>query len=232
MQVHASGWPKETHVDRKFKTCVDFHMIGFSDLIDLWVIKIKKPMILCARTTLRSREQSTKCRSPSENMWKVCLFYSQNNKIVWLSNMADSWCAKVCGLFYLIVLCGCWLAGQTKSDHVVVLTCESVWPELKSLEILMEVVEKIGVCNQRQIRHVFDVRERYAMMWRQGDLFCLFSFSSKAIDSERIRLDANPTKQNIPSFWLTDRTKELMENPGNPCRISMKRARIMWVASQ
>ena len=49
----------------------------------------KKPMILCARGTSRSREQSTKRRSRSENIWKVCLFYSQNNKIVWLSNMAD-----------------------------------------------------------------------------------------------------------------------------------------------
>ena len=28
-------------------------------------------------------------------------------------------CAKVCGLFYLIVLFGCWLAGQANSDHVV-----------------------------------------------------------------------------------------------------------------
>ena len=63
----------------------------------------KKLMILCARSTSRSREQSTKRVSRSENMWKVCLFYSQNNKIVWLSNMADTFlekftrCAKVCG---------------------------------------------------------------------------------------------------------------------------------------
>ena len=60
-----------------------------SDLVDLWVIKIKKPMILCAHSTSRSREQNTKRRSSSENTWKVCLFYSQNNKIVWLSNMAN-----------------------------------------------------------------------------------------------------------------------------------------------
>ena len=32
-------------------------MIGFSDLVDLWVIKIK-PMNLCARSTSRSREQT------------------------------------------------------------------------------------------------------------------------------------------------------------------------------
>ena len=46
-------------------------------------------MILCARCTSRSNEQSTKNKLPSENMWKVCLFFSQNNKIVWLSNMAE-----------------------------------------------------------------------------------------------------------------------------------------------
>ena len=82
------------------------HVIGFSDLVDLWVIKIRKPMILCARRMSRSREQSKKRRSRSENMRKVCLFYSHNNKIVWLSNMTDAFflekftrCAKVCGLF-------------------------------------------------------------------------------------------------------------------------------------
>ena len=64
-------------------------------------------MILCARIISRSREQSTKRRSHSENMRKVCLSYSQNKKMVWLSNMADTslklftWSAKVCGLFFL-----------------------------------------------------------------------------------------------------------------------------------
>ena len=51
------------------------HVIRFLDLLDLWVIKIKKPIILCTRSTSRSREQSTKPRSGSENMRKVCLFY-------------------------------------------------------------------------------------------------------------------------------------------------------------
>ena len=63
--------------ERKFrKQQWAFHAIGFSDLVDLWVMT----MILCARSTSRSREQSTKRRSSSENMWKVCSFYSQNNK--------------------------------------------------------------------------------------------------------------------------------------------------------
>ena len=33
-------------------------VIRLSDLVDLWVIRIKKPMILWARSTSRSREQS------------------------------------------------------------------------------------------------------------------------------------------------------------------------------
>ena len=44
------------------------NVIGFFDLADLWVIKIKKSMILCARRTSRSREQSTKRRSRSKNI--------------------------------------------------------------------------------------------------------------------------------------------------------------------
>ena len=94
-------------------------VICFSDFIDLWIIEIEKPIILCTCSTSRSSEQSMIHRSRSKNMWKVCLFYSQNTKIVWLSNMADTFfekfpkCAKVCGLFFLIVLFGCWLVMQT-----------------------------------------------------------------------------------------------------------------------
>ena len=85
-----------------------------SDLVDLWVIK-KQPAILCARSTSRSSEQSTKRRSRSEKMRKVYLFCSLNNDIVWLSNMADTFlekftgCARVCGLFLSVD----WLSRQT-----------------------------------------------------------------------------------------------------------------------
>ena len=46
-------------------------------------------------------------RSGSENMWEVCLFSSQDNKILWLSNMANTLfekflrCAKASGLSFL-----------------------------------------------------------------------------------------------------------------------------------
>ena len=51
---------------------------------------IKKPIILRVRRTSKSNEQSTKCISHTVNMRKICLFYSPNNKIVWLENMADT----------------------------------------------------------------------------------------------------------------------------------------------
>ena len=100
-----------------------------------WFVgNFKKPMILCACSTSRSHEQRTKCRSRSKNMWKVWLFYSQNNKILLLSNMTDiclrnlfTRCTKVCGLFSLD--CAFWMligwAGELRS-HVVMI-CISLW---------------------------------------------------------------------------------------------------------
>ena len=85
------------------------------DLDDLWVIKIKKYMILCAPGTSRSREQSSKCKSSSENMWKVILFYSQNNTIIWLSNVTEClvWRCVGCLFFLLFFLGADWLGRQT-----------------------------------------------------------------------------------------------------------------------
>ena len=79
-------------------TSLMYHVIGLSDLVDLWVIKTQKLLILCARATSSSRK-----------VWSFC---SQNNKIV-LSNMAGTSfrkitrCAKVCGLFFLD--CAVWV---------------------------------------------------------------------------------------------------------------------------
>ena len=91
---------------------VHSHGIGLSDLTDLWVIKMKKPMILCARrSTSRSREQSMEYRSSSENMRTFCLGYTHKNNIAWSPNFWGKWrCAKVCGLVFLTVLFGYWLA--------------------------------------------------------------------------------------------------------------------------
>ena len=72
------------------------HKIRFSDLVDLWVIKKKKSMILCARSTWRLSEQSTKCRS---------------RRHIFEEFMR---CAKVCGLFsWLCFSDADWLGRQT-----------------------------------------------------------------------------------------------------------------------
>ena len=92
------------------------HVMGLSYLVDLWVkiIKIKKPMNLCTRSTLRSSEQSTKHRSHRESMQKVCLFSSQNNKIVWLSNSGLFFLD--CALWMLTVWAGkLWLHGSLRT---------------------------------------------------------------------------------------------------------------------
>ena len=69
MEPHVAGNALETNKRR----ANPYHVIGFYDLVDLWVIKIKKPMILCALSTSRSREQSAKLRPHRESMRKVCL---------------------------------------------------------------------------------------------------------------------------------------------------------------
>ena len=63
-------------------------------------------MILCARSTSRSRDQSTKHRSRSEKMRYVCLFYGQKARLhdyqTWPTHKFTG-CAKVSGLFFLAV---------------------------------------------------------------------------------------------------------------------------------
>ena len=94
------------------------HVVGFSHLVELWVIKIKSPWFF-AHVVRPDHVNSTKLKSSSENMRKVCLFYSQNNIIVWLSNMADTFLekftryAKVHGLFSWLHFSGAdWLCRQ------------------------------------------------------------------------------------------------------------------------
>ena len=93
--------------------------------------------IFCAHSMWRSSERSTKRRSRSENMWKVCLFYSQNNKIEWLSYItADTFwrnlrgAQRYVGFYFLVVLCGCWLAEQTPVTWIVCSSnCAKLPPE-------------------------------------------------------------------------------------------------------
>ena len=104
------------------KSIFNFLVFRPSDRIfrSRWFVGNKKPTILCARSTSSKSERSKKCRSRSENIRKGCLFYSQNNKIVWISKIADKFiekftrCAKVCGIFsWMCFLRADWLGRQT-----------------------------------------------------------------------------------------------------------------------
>ena len=88
------------------------HVTGFSDLVDLWVIKIKSPWSF-AHVVRRDHVNRTTRREHTKG-----LFRSQK-KIVWLSNMADIFfrnsrgAQRHVGFFPLIVLIG-W-AGKLRS---------------------------------------------------------------------------------------------------------------------
>ena len=76
-----------------------YHVIRFSDLVDLWVIKIK-PMIFCARrehkTQIKQREQAKGLFQYS--IVKITRLYDYQT---WRTHLLDEFirCAKVCGLF-------------------------------------------------------------------------------------------------------------------------------------
>ena len=83
----------------------------------------KKPIILCMHSTSSSSEQSMN----SENLSKICLFYSKNNKKMydystWATQFFEKFRAprvqRFAGFFFLIVLFGCRLAEQTSSGHM------------------------------------------------------------------------------------------------------------------
>ena len=96
------------------------HVIAFSDLVDLWVIKIKKPMILCAPSTWKSREQSMK-RPYHTARVRERFFFSivKITRCMIIKHDRHSRAAqRFVGFFFLIVLFGFWLAEQANSGHV------------------------------------------------------------------------------------------------------------------
>ena len=91
------------------------HRIGFQDITDLWVVKIKKLIILRTHSTSSQVNTEHKLQISTKNMWKDCLFNSQKNKIIEYGGHIFekfSWCAKVSGLIFLMVLFESWLAEQ------------------------------------------------------------------------------------------------------------------------
>ena len=80
-------------------------MIRVSASVDLLVIKIERPMILCARNTPRSREQRKKHRAASTcerfvySTVKIARFYDYQK---WPTYFLEKFVryAKVCGLLF------------------------------------------------------------------------------------------------------------------------------------
>ena len=98
------------------------HVIGFSDLFDLWVIKIRKTMILCARSTSRPNEQMNK-RTAARNADQAArtrerFVYSivKVKECMIIRHFVEKFtrCAKVSGLFsWLYFSDADWLGRQT-----------------------------------------------------------------------------------------------------------------------
>ena len=96
-------------METKLDTCHSaHHVIQFSDLVDLWVIKVKKPMILCARSTSTSREHKTQSKKPG-HVKGLFIFFSQNN---WAGKLRSRDNSQTCTLPQVTVRS---LRSQTQS---------------------------------------------------------------------------------------------------------------------
>ena len=101
-----------------------YHVIGFSDLVDLWVITIKKPMILCVRSRWRQeRDQVTSVQNAEQ---AARTYESFVYSIVTITRLYDyqTWQTHFGGILrgaqrYMGFFSGlCWLAEPAKSDHM------------------------------------------------------------------------------------------------------------------
>ena len=100
-----------------------YHVVGFYDLVDLWVIKIKKPIILCTRTS-KSSEQSMKLRSLSENSWKLCYFIVKVIRLCDYQTWQTHFCRNSRGAQRFVgIFCSwlcfreCWLLSRQTRSH-------------------------------------------------------------------------------------------------------------------
>ena len=119
-------------------------------------------MILCARNTSRSSEQSTKRRSRSENMWKVCLSVI----ITWLSDVADIFfekftkCAKAYGLVFSD---SDWLSRQTLITWHLIFSCGTQSWKLVKLSHFFP--NPGGICTSPRNSSVF--LQPFVLIWRR-----------------------------------------------------------------
>ena len=93
-----------------------FHVVGLSDLVDLWV---RKPMILCARSTrdqvnrIRYADHATRTRERFVySIVTITRVYDYQTGQIFFEKFTR--CAKVCGLFSWLCFSNAdWLSRQT-----------------------------------------------------------------------------------------------------------------------
>ena len=97
-------------IDKKF--VLSLMQLFFQLVRYLWVMKIKKPTILCVHSTLRLSEQSTKARVCKRFVYSIV---NISYKILWLSSVTDTFFEKFmrCPERYVGFLGADWLGEQT-----------------------------------------------------------------------------------------------------------------------
>ena len=144
--------------------CVGRLDVKYSDFdkrwfVGPWIIKIKKPTLLCARSTWRENEQSKKHRSGSEKrkvfVYSIVKITKCYNYQTWQKHLLRNsrGAQRYVGVF-LIVLFGRWLAGKTNTDHMEYM--RKSW--LKLFRIMLYIRETGRRLRDRFHEHLLDVK--------------------------------------------------------------------------
>ena len=109
-------WVLETAVLRRSWKCAE------ASIVDLWVMKIKKPMILCVRSMSvdhvnRAQNADHAARTCERFVYSRVKMTRLYDYQTWQTHFGgNSRCAqRFVGFYFLVVLFGCWLAGRANS---------------------------------------------------------------------------------------------------------------------
>ena len=116
-------WVLETAVLRRSWKCAE------ASIVDLWVMKIKSPWsfvcVVCPlitwtehKTQITQREH-VKGLFIRESKWQDCMIIKHVRQTHFGRNSRGA--QRCVGLYFLVVLFGCWLAGRANSDHVLLI---------------------------------------------------------------------------------------------------------------
>ena len=145
------------------------HVTGLLDLVDLWVIKMKKPMSLCARSTSRiikrARNADHDHTDDAARVYERSVYSIVKMTRIWLSNVLRNsrGAQRYMGFF---VLFGCWLAGEENFGHVVFIRV-SLARYIYSVEYGRVVDTKAGHDDASKWTHIyiyFSIRQALLVM--------------------------------------------------------------------